>query len=244
MRAIFWPVSSSVHLCSAGGAPALDVSHAPLDVVKTLLQNMSYRDRFTCTLVCKAWAEAAAATTRSINLKHKVQDLSSLELWLDKHGSSLEGLQLHSCNTEAVLMGAAPSPSTRIAAAQCLPSHRPLQPLTNLTLLRVQKLWVEPPDMCPPLQLPGLQHSQFSGWFSPVTTTYLTLCTQLRVLEVLESCIEGSGSLVASTMLQDPRLIDCSFGYHDEGTDSTAWQYHISICPASALLPHLTSQQL
>jgi len=73
------------------GSP-LDLSHAPLDVISMVLQCMSLTDRFTCALVCKAWAEAA---TRSIIFEDRVEDLSCLERWLEQHGHHLEVLQLH-----------------------------------------------------------------------------------------------------------------------------------------------------
>jgi len=46
-------------------APHLDesdapVSDAPVDVIGLLMQNMSDQERFTCALVCKAWASHQA----------------------------------------------------------------------------------------------------------------------------------------------------------------------------------------
>jgi len=78
-------------------APLLDLAHASADINTVVLQSMSLTDRFTCALVCKAWAEAATAATRSIILRHTVQDLSCLQHWLEKHGKRLEVLQLHKC---------------------------------------------------------------------------------------------------------------------------------------------------
>jgi len=63
---------------------------------------MPLRDRFNCALACKAWAKAATAATRSIILKHRTQDLSSLRDWLEKHGNRLEVLQLHDCSRAAL----------------------------------------------------------------------------------------------------------------------------------------------
>jgi len=76
-------------------APPLDLSHTPLDVIACVLQSMSLIDRFTCALVCKSWA--AAAATRSIVLRDREQDLSCLQAWLEKHGGQVEVLQLHKC---------------------------------------------------------------------------------------------------------------------------------------------------
>jgi len=78
--------------------PLLDLSHATPDIITKILGNMSLRERFICALVCKAWAEAAIAATHSIILEHRVEDISSLQHWLEKHGNRLEVLQLHECN--------------------------------------------------------------------------------------------------------------------------------------------------
>jgi len=69
----------------------------PWNVMAMVLERLCYKSRFTCALVCKAWAEAATAATRSIILKHRVQDLTCLQHWLEKHGKQLEVLQLHEC---------------------------------------------------------------------------------------------------------------------------------------------------
>jgi len=75
----------------------LGLSHAGPGIITTILGSMTLRDRYTCALVCKAWAEAATAATHSIILKHKMQDLSGLQHWIDKYGNRLEVLQLHAC---------------------------------------------------------------------------------------------------------------------------------------------------
>jgi len=89
-------------------APPLDVSHIPLDVMTMVMQRMSLSDRCTCALVCKAWAEAATAATRSIVLSHSMEDLSCLQRWLEKHGKQLGVLQLHEC--DGALLNALPCP--------------------------------------------------------------------------------------------------------------------------------------
>jgi len=76
----------------------VNLSQAPLDVIIMVLARMSRTDRFTCALVCKAWAEAAAAATRRVVIKSRVQDLSCLQLWMEKHGHNLVFLQLHECD--------------------------------------------------------------------------------------------------------------------------------------------------
>jgi len=81
----------------AATPPHLDLSRVPSNFVSMLFQSMSLTDRFTCALVCKAWAEAATAATHSIVLRHTVWDLSCLQCWLEKHGGQVEVLQLHAC---------------------------------------------------------------------------------------------------------------------------------------------------
>jgi len=58
-----------------------------------LLGVMGLKQRSTCALVCSDWAKAAAATTHSI-VKHGLQDLTSLQQWLDKNGRQIETMQL------------------------------------------------------------------------------------------------------------------------------------------------------
>jgi len=79
-----------------------ELSRAPSDVIFLVLQSMDLTDRLTCALVCKAWAQAATAATRSIILPDRVQDLSCLQCWLDKHGSHMDALQLHKCHGAAL----------------------------------------------------------------------------------------------------------------------------------------------
>jgi len=64
------------------------------EIITKFLGSLPLRERLNCALVCKPWAEAATAATRIIILKHRVQDLSSLQIWLEKHGNRLEVFQL------------------------------------------------------------------------------------------------------------------------------------------------------
>jgi len=75
--------------------PFLDLSHAGPDIITAVLKSMPLRARFSCALVCKAWAEAAVAATSSIILEHKMQDLSGFQRWMEKHGNQVMVLQLH-----------------------------------------------------------------------------------------------------------------------------------------------------
>jgi len=75
----------SCHPVSAG---------AGQDALTAIMQRLELKDRFKCALVCRAWADAAAAAaTRSINQKGSF-DVSSLQQWLEKHGSQVEVLHL------------------------------------------------------------------------------------------------------------------------------------------------------
>jgi len=81
----------------------LDLARVPPNIILVVLQSMSLIDRFTCALVCKAWAEAAAAATHSIVLRHTMFKLNSLQCWMEKHGGQIEVLQLHNCHGAAAL---------------------------------------------------------------------------------------------------------------------------------------------
>jgi len=72
----------------------LDLSNVPLNFITLVFRSMSHKERFTCALVCKAWAGIATAATSSIILRHSQQDVSSLQRWLEKHGSQVKVLQL------------------------------------------------------------------------------------------------------------------------------------------------------
>jgi len=84
-------------------AGPLGLSVAPLDIITMVLQYVCLEDRFTCALVCKAWAKAAAAATRII-LKRKptVQKLIYLQQWLEKHGNQIKVLRLDDCSGAAL----------------------------------------------------------------------------------------------------------------------------------------------
>jgi len=96
----------------AAAPPHLDLSRVPSKFVSMLLHSMSLSDRFTCALVCKAWAEAATAATSSIVLRRTVQDLSCLQCWLEKHGGQVEVLQLHAC--DGAVLTALPCPQLQV----------------------------------------------------------------------------------------------------------------------------------
>jgi len=82
----------------AAATPPLDLAHASVDIITVVLQSMSLTERFTCALVCQAWAKAATAATSSIILRHREQkDLSCLQRWLEKHGKQLKVLKLFEC---------------------------------------------------------------------------------------------------------------------------------------------------
>jgi len=81
----------------------LHPSLLPSNFITMLFQSMSLSDRLKCALVCKAWAQEATAATRSIILRDRIQDLSCLKTWLEKHGGQVEVLQLHECPYPAKL---------------------------------------------------------------------------------------------------------------------------------------------
>jgi len=96
-----WPRPILQDRMERHNGPLLDLSHAS-EIIAIILGSMPLRDRFNCALVCKAWAEAATAATRTVIVKHRVQKFSSLRDWLEKHGNRLEVLQLHECQRAAL----------------------------------------------------------------------------------------------------------------------------------------------
>jgi len=103
-------VSATIDLDMDLATAPQGLPHAPLEIVTMVLQTMCLKDRFTCALVCKAWAEAATAATRHrIILKHRV-DLSCLQRWLEKYGNQLQVLQLHEYYDGEAALTALPCP--------------------------------------------------------------------------------------------------------------------------------------
>lgn len=75
----------------------LDSSELPQDFIIAVMGTLELHERFNCALVCRAWAEAAAAATRSI-VKRCQKDLTNLQQWLKKYGNQLEALELDGCD--------------------------------------------------------------------------------------------------------------------------------------------------
>jgi len=384
----------------AAAAP-IDLSLAPLNVLTKILQTMCDKDRFTCALVCKVWAKAAAAATRSVMIAQPTaQTVKCLQQWLLKHGDQLVGfklgtysgaalrgltalpcaqlqglvlqggftpgsyiiidsrvwgdiaaatkltsLTLSGINTESqqadvvsaltalpdleqlkwcyvqcsgeqqlsdslllqhltkltaltlLTVSAAalehlgslttlcnlnlespkgwaaaecpglqelkaltrlrlvasvkdiPACVSQLTALQELDVWRAtptalisLEALTGLTQLKVQQLRGLSPDTPPPLQLPGLQHLVLAGRRVTLPVSFLASCTQLRVLQLRAVNLCGSGTLVASTMLQDLALARCRLIAADGAAGGPlSWQ---QVLPGPGRLPHLTSLQL
>jgi len=74
--------------------PVLDLSEAPFDVVRLLIETMDLQQRFTCALVCSEWANAVAAVATPAIVKHAMRTFTRLQEWLDKNGSQVDTLQL------------------------------------------------------------------------------------------------------------------------------------------------------
>jgi len=91
----------------------------------------------------------------------------------------------------------------------------------------------------PPLQLPGLQHLEVrdGGFPGTMPMSYLGLCTQLRVLKLLDIDRRGPGSLLASSMLQHLELQDCRLRAAANAAGLVSWQ---QVFPGPGRLPHLT----
>jgi len=118
-----------------------------------------------------------------------------------------------------------------------------LMRLTALTKLHVVGLTPEPTA----LQLPDLQHLHLKGCLSEVLPfsypvmhmSCLASCTQLQRLSLQAFRLTGSGSLVASSMLQELDLNECVFSLDDDlPASSFPWE---AVFPGPGQLPHLTS---
>jgi len=113
-----------------------------------------------------------------------------------------------------------------------------LQGLTDLTQLCVWHV-LGLSAKSPPLKLPGLQHLElFDDRNATMPMSYLASCTQLKILRLQGYELEGSGSLVASTVLQQLELKECSIFEADEAADPVSWH---QVFPGPGRLPHLTS---
>jgi len=125
----------------------LDLSRVPANFITMMLQSMSLSDRFSCALVCKAWAQEAAAATRSIILRDRVQDLSCLQRWLEKYGHQLAALQLHVYPGSAVLT-ALPCPQLQdllLSGSISLDSRvwSDIASATKLASVTLHSIWTE-----------------------------------------------------------------------------------------------------
>jgi len=169
-----------------------DVSAAALEHLGSLtkLQNLSIE-------AAKCWAAEGCPGLQELKA------LTRLQLWLQWSSLLPEG--------EADI----PASVCQLTALQELHVSRAtptalvsLQALTGLTRLHVQQLGGMSHES-PPLQLPGLQHLVVRCCYAPRPVLSLASCTQLRVLKLSACNLGGSGSLVASTMLQDLVLYPC-----------------------------------
>jgi len=115
-----------------------------------------------------------------------------------------------------------------------------LSALTGLTRLHVLHLVGLSPGP-PPLQLPGLQYLEVFTGGGTMPSSFLANCTQLRVLVLWDTNLSGTGSLLASSMLQRLELSHCRASAADGVTDPVSWQ---QIFPGPGRLPHLTSLKM
>jgi len=167
----------------------LDLSCLPSNFINMMLQSKSLSDRFSCALVCKAWAQEAAAATRSIILRDRIQDLSCLQRWLEKHGDQVEVLQLPQCDHSAQLT-ALPCPQLQELLLNSDPSYGRLSvdsrvwsdiaaatKLTSVSLGMVQTASEQADVVSALTALPDLEQLSWSsvrcGWQRGLTNTTL-----------------------------------------------------------------------
>jgi len=181
-------------------APLLDLSRAPFDVITIVMEIMSPADRFTCALVCKAWAEAATAATRSIVLRDRVQTLSCLQAWLDKHGNHLGVLQIHAC--EGAALTALPCPQLQDLLLGSIPHNydmyigstvwRDIEAATKLTSVSLLQVFtpsqqadvVSALTALPDLQQLAWRYVDCHGQGELLDSSLLQQMTQLTSLEL------------------------------------------------------------
>lgn len=66
-----------------------------MTVLAEVLKHVPLRQRLQhCSLVCTAWAAAAAIATTSISLFRSAAQLDALKSWLQKHGRQVETLSI------------------------------------------------------------------------------------------------------------------------------------------------------
>jgi len=198
----------------------LDLPVAPFDVITRILESMSLSDRFTCALVCQSWAKAATAATRSIIIRHRLQDLSSLQCWLKEHGSHLEVLQLHDC--DGATLTALPCPQLRD-----LLLHGPYEKYGHLTM--DSEVWCGI-AAAEKLTSVSLSHVSSTGAKPADVVSALTALSDLQQLTWKVIGINGVEDPLASSLLQQMTQLT----YLDlHGTSSDGLQFRIQ--PLSSL---------
>jgi len=228
--------------------PIIDVMQTP-SIIALWLQNMTNKERFTCSLVCTAWAEAAAAATHSIILEHRIQDLSSLQHWLEKHGDAIEVFQIQGCNTAAALT-ALPCPQlqnlqlcTYFSGKLSIDGQflRDIAAATNLTSVmmdNVQTPFTQAAVVSALIALPALkqltwrrvQCSDKIGLVDDRLIHRLTRLTSLELFRVSAAALQHLGSL---SQLQ-----------HLSVSTSYAGKWVAAGCPGLEQLKALTSLEL
>jgi hypothetical protein len=167
--------------------------HLPQEVLIQVLQRVQQRQRLrSCSLVCHAWNQAAAAATKGITLEVAGINNSSITQWLRKHGSNLTRLKLT-------------SGSFRSGQLLCLPYVQ----LTQLRSFHLEGflLDAEEPAAAATGSNPSSKHGSSSSSSSNLLS-HLSSLTQLHLQKItFGGCFsKGLRSLAALTALQDLTL--------------------------------------
>jgi len=149
------------------------LSGAFQDALIAIMQRLELTDRFKCALVCRPWADAATAATRSV-VKTESFDVSSLQQWLKRHGNQIEVLHLN-LHSETALT-ALPCPELRdlqMSDLACADGHlaigsgawSDIAAATKLTSVSLS--WVDTPFQPEAVSaLTALPHLQQLSWCS------------------------------------------------------------------------------
>jgi hypothetical protein len=167
--------------------------HLPHEVLSLVLQRIEQHERLRCcSLVCKAWKAAAAATVTSISMELAPVHSRSLQLWLGAHGGNVMHLSLQN----GVGLG-----------RQQL--SLPFAQLTQLRSCTLRGCVVRPVN----LARPGHSHiaegsnQRLCGSSSSSSGNILSCLSSLTMLEMSNVTLHGFkgglGSLSALTALQD-----------------------------------------
>lgn len=168
-------------------AAARTWSALPCEIMQRIMQHVPLRQRLgfgsCCSLVCRSWAEAAAAATDSIVLDHCTA-ADSLQLWLHNHGSKLTKLHLHAANGELTELPCPRLKDLLLTEESCLSKTQlgSAQSLSTTDLQHLHFLDLKTPKVTSMLAgLQSLEQLSLSGTLPPLNACILQLSRLTRL---------------------------------------------------------------